>query len=1468
MPTHQSALLRDLNTIFRGGSTTGLTDAELIDRFVNQTGAVAESAFSSLIDRYGSMVRHVCNSMLHDPGSVDDAFQATFLILFRKAKSIKVDRSIGPWLWSVAYKVVARERRNQSQRSNIVSKSSCNISRKPDDGIDDLGERAEFASILHDEIARLPEKYRAPIILCYWEGKTHEEIASVLGRPVGTIHTNMRRGREKLRSRLIKRGVSLSASTLAAALGSIGEARSAVSVIMTQELVQSLYHYVTGTVSTSKAIVSAAAISLASQVLTATTAVAPIQKTVAALVIVAGLVTGMLATFQEPTPSPKAKGRTIHGQTVDSAKKPIPDANIQLTLYSIGPDLSNRTFRAKSDRDGRFVLDIPQEALEVENDRRHIYAFIDAPGRSIAAIPLRNRLWMNDDSPLVVELDSVEPSTWIVHDPAGKPIAGAIVEPYMFEHHNSFSIPADIAKRFGEKTDDHGEVVLSKISRKVLKGVRVRTNMYGIQRFSADANAGAFFTKRVLRLNPAGRVIGRITGEKPEWTRKVKLTFTTNEREKLVGYGHSAAGFAEVESDDQGRFVVPALASGAIILRCEHDDHIPAWIRLPVDRVVAPDAETVLNLAYSRGVPIRGRVLAKESQKPIEGVKVLIRHGLDSNIYNSNYQQTVISDADGRFTSHALPGAVAVSVDDAPDSLRQLTYTGPIQVADRAESFEIPPILLEKTRSVTGTMIDATGNPAAGKNIIAFDSYHRNISGLSIFTDEKGRFTISNLPIDIQIAGYAVLIKHDILTDPDYQVTIAQENPLILKLKRIEVPMKMIRAWGRVLDDEGSPVADAPIVICTETTGANDIMSISLDTTSDVKTDKNGRFSWNKTVMTNTRPRYRAIAPPGEIAAVASKWFREGGPLGDLKTTRLRTLHGVVIDRNGNKIAKAIVHNRMSDAPRRSIETNANGEFTLDQVPLKRPLHLNIEAAGYPFQKIVLDQVHDNVTLQINDHTILRRRVAIGPYANPERARELADRLMKPIVDRMAEDRQFTPIYPVLEALARLHPDQTWKRCTAGEAPWNNDAVRLALVRQNGLVERKFAQAWMITDSIETREDKLLAFIILIKAEASNDRPDRLREAIPVWRTLTNLDLRVKLGNELCNLMIDSKLNLESRILIDELIALARGLDQPHQNADSLYIGHTLEQLLETWGRIDPDELLRRATKAESKVVKHKLEENAAIGLADQDPERTERLIGKPDRYWNDTVINKCCIRMSKKDIDRADRLVDKISNHVRRGFTRVRIAELIADRDRPKARILVDKAFHDFDQSVDEYAMKFEDPWCDQGVANAAALSLSIVERIDHDRIAEVVDRVESYLWRPRVAAEFMQPWSNSNRLYRMRDAALAVEIAPYDLDFARCLVNPFVKPGENPFHQIDAPKTNVFDPEEKQWDPNIIIRSIVYVDPEAGVRFVKSSPDKILRNDSFKDLARAIAVKALVESPAERTEPMNSFLFKNGDD
>jgi RNA polymerase sigma factor (sigma-70 family) len=195
-----------LRSLFEAGSMVGLSDAELIDRFLDDRGPVSSTAFSGLVDRHGPMVLRVCRSVLKDDHEAHDAFQLVFLTLARRAGSIRVRGSAGPWLHGVALRVSAkakgrlvRRRRAEARRLDRQGVAdSYEVDARP---VDDWPE-------LHEEVARLPSKYRDPVVLCYFEGRTHDEAAALLGWPVGTVRGRLSRARDRLRARLIRRGLA------------------------------------------------------------------------------------------------------------------------------------------------------------------------------------------------------------------------------------------------------------------------------------------------------------------------------------------------------------------------------------------------------------------------------------------------------------------------------------------------------------------------------------------------------------------------------------------------------------------------------------------------------------------------------------------------------------------------------------------------------------------------------------------------------------------------------------------------------------------------------------------------------------------------------------------------------------------------------------------------------------------------------------------------------------------------------------------------------------------------------------------------------------------------------------------------------------------------------------------------------------------------------------------------------------
>jgi RNA polymerase sigma factor (sigma-70 family) len=182
------------------------TDAELLERFVRQGDA---AAFELLVWRHQRLVFGVCRRVLRDLNDAEDAFQATFLALVRKAGSISKHQALAGWLYQVAYRTACRASADVARRR---AQPLGEVAAAPAD-LDDLG------PLLDREVQRLPAKYREPLILCYLEGKTYDEAARQLGWPKGTLSTRLTRARELMRAQLTRRGLALSAAALATALG-------------------------------------------------------------------------------------------------------------------------------------------------------------------------------------------------------------------------------------------------------------------------------------------------------------------------------------------------------------------------------------------------------------------------------------------------------------------------------------------------------------------------------------------------------------------------------------------------------------------------------------------------------------------------------------------------------------------------------------------------------------------------------------------------------------------------------------------------------------------------------------------------------------------------------------------------------------------------------------------------------------------------------------------------------------------------------------------------------------------------------------------------------------------------------------------------------------------------------------------------------------------------------------------------
>ena len=223
-------VLRHLNTLFHCGAAGQLSDAELLERFVAGRDEGREAAFAALVERHGVMVLGVCRRVLGNRDGAEDAFQATFLVLARKASAIARREQLASWLHGVARRAALDARaRATRQKAREKRLGAMRPIEPPDQTM-----ASELCAVLDEELAHLPERHRAAILLCELEGLSRREAAIRLGISEGTLSSRLARAKSRLRDRLTRRGFALSSVALASVL-----AQDAQAVILSPVLLDS-----------------------------------------------------------------------------------------------------------------------------------------------------------------------------------------------------------------------------------------------------------------------------------------------------------------------------------------------------------------------------------------------------------------------------------------------------------------------------------------------------------------------------------------------------------------------------------------------------------------------------------------------------------------------------------------------------------------------------------------------------------------------------------------------------------------------------------------------------------------------------------------------------------------------------------------------------------------------------------------------------------------------------------------------------------------------------------------------------------------------------------------------------------------------------------------------------------------------------------------------------------------------------
>lgn len=426
---------RAIERVFNQGPVAGLGEGQLLHRFVAQRDPVA---FEALLVLHGPMVLGVCRRHLRDPHDVDDAFQATFLVLVRRVNALRGLDQLGPWLHGVAFRVASRARVTAARRRERERDSPAARVESVDPAAGLEGE--ELRRALDAEIDRLPEKYRRPVVLCYLEGRSHAEAARRLRASEGSVRGRLDRARERLRSRLARRGLAPAAGLPAAWL-STETATAAVPASLLAATASSLAGLVAaGAITTSMArVVSLAERTLHMMTLSKMKAAAAALLATVAVTLVAWVSAATLtqdedqppaATAEKKTesqrrtvnavraesPQAKAKGRTLEIRVVDrQTGRPIPGVNLRIGI-------DRKRIDATTDETGRYVItDLPITL-------NGLVVWAKKPGLVPTVVNWREEA-LEGRIPSRFTLP-MEPGTTIgggVRDEEGRPIAGATV---------------------------------------------------------------------------------------------------------------------------------------------------------------------------------------------------------------------------------------------------------------------------------------------------------------------------------------------------------------------------------------------------------------------------------------------------------------------------------------------------------------------------------------------------------------------------------------------------------------------------------------------------------------------------------------------------------------------------------------------------------------------------------------------------------------------------------------------------------------------------------------------------------------------------------------------------------------------------------------------------------------------------------------------------------------------------------
>jgi len=784
-------VLRQIRMLWDEGRIGALADEQLLEQFTARRGDAAEAAFEALVLRHGPMVLGVCRRVLRDPHEAEDAFQATFLILARRAGSIRKREVLGGWLCKVAQRVAARARALSVRRRGLEPPCPIPPAAQPDE----LVEHDDLRIAILDEVHLLPEKYRLPVQLCYIEGRTHDEAARQLAWPVGTVRTRLAWARDRLRDRLTRRGLALPAGLIGTSLVS-AKASAGVPAALVKATVEAAAGRAVG----------AAVIPLAEAMLRAM--LMSKLKLVILFVLATGSLAGVVlpftrAQFGKSGPAGRSEVSRPGGPRVEAQEQPVtPAAREVRTVFFHVVDQKTRqplsgvvlkvwvdgkiTRQLTTDESGRMVIPLPEKGFER----------LTVTARSDGLVPMR--VYLRHFAVRETEIPrsytlAMERGTsigGIVRDEQGRPIEGVTVALYE------------------SSPEDRGREALD------LDGITARTDAQGrwhLDIIPAALDLGhlhfSYSHPEFLSLTAAVNIQPR---EEPEQLRKRSVVTVLRKGITITGRvldrdGHPIIGASvrlgdrfwlpRTKTEAEGQFRIGNAPTGKSFLTAQVPGHAPEMKSVDIHAGFLP-----VEFRLGPGRTISGRVVDALG-RPVAGafVGAFYWRGHQTLVWRAN------TDSEGQFHWDNAPS------DTVSLSVSKPGYDFAEQIFEPSDKEHV--VTLRGILRLRGTVTDAE----SGRPIETFDVVPGTVIGAITTlwhtdfakTHHDGRYEFSFDALGTQPHKVRIEAKGYLPALSPAHKNDAGDQVFDVRLRK--------GAWieGLVRGPDGAPLAGAEVIIAT-----------------------------------------------------------------------------------------------------------------------------------------------------------------------------------------------------------------------------------------------------------------------------------------------------------------------------------------------------------------------------------------------------------------------------------------------------------------------------------------------------------------------------------------------------------------------------------------------------------------------------------------------------------------------------